>query len=62
MSVSGGNINMEGYGFSNTDIVSYVDNIKNSGMFADVYLQESKSTEVEKIPLYAFKLTFKLKA
>jgi type IV pilus assembly protein PilN len=61
MSVSGESINLEGYGFTNNDIVSYVDNIKNSPMFTDVYLQESKSVEAEKIALYMFKLTCKLK-
>lgn len=60
MTVTGAGINLEGYGFTNTDIVSFVDNIKNSKMFSEVYLQESKSTEIEKIPLYTFKLTFKL--
>ncbi len=61
MTVSGDNISIDGYGFTNTDIVSYVDNVKNSKIFTDVYLQESKSTEIEKIPLYVFKLTFKIK-
>jgi Tfp pilus assembly protein PilN len=60
MTVSGDNISIDGYGFTNTDIVSYVDNVKNSKIFTDVYLQESKSTELEKIPLYVFKLTFKI--
>jgi type IV pilus assembly protein PilN len=61
MTFKGGDINIEGYGFTNTDIVAYVDNIKNSQLFTEVYLQESKSTELEKIPLYSFKLTFKIK-
>ena len=61
MTVSGENVSVDGYGFTNTDIVSYVDNVKNSKIFTDVYLQESKSTEIEKIPLYMFKLTFKIK-
>ncbi len=59
--VSGESINIDGYGFTNSDIVSYVDNVKNSKMFSDVYLQESKSTTIENIPLYMFKLTFKIK-
>jgi type IV pilus assembly protein PilN len=61
MSVSGESINLEGYGFTNGDIVSYVDNIKHSPMFTEVYLQESKSVETEKTALYMFKLTCKLK-
>ena len=51
MTVSGEDINLDGYGFTNTDIVSFVDNIKTSKLFTEVYLQESKSTELEKIPL-----------
>ena len=61
MTVSGGNINLDGYGFTNSDIVLYVDNLKNSGLFADVNLLESRSTSYENVPLYVFKLTFKIK-
>lgn len=60
MTVAGGSVNLEGYAFSNSDVVSYVDNLKNSRKFSDVYLQESKQTEIEKIPVYLFKLTFKV--
>lgn len=61
LTISGENINIEGSGFTNSDIVSYVDNLKNSKIFTEVYLQESKSATIEKIPLYTFKLTFKIK-
>jgi len=61
MTVSGENVSMEGYAFANSDIVSYVDNMKNSQMFTEVYLQESKSIVIENTPLYMFKLTFKIK-
>jgi len=61
MSVSAGTMNLEGYGFTNNDIVSYVDNIKNSPLFTEVYLQESKSVDAEKVAVYMFKLTCKLK-
>ena len=59
--VAGDSISLDGYGFTNTEIVTYVDNIKESKLFTDVYLMESKSTEIEKIPLYMFKLTLKIK-
>jgi type IV pilus assembly protein PilN len=62
MTVSGNDINIEGYGFTNSDVVSYVDNIKNSKTFTEVYLQESKSATVANMALYIFKLTFKVKA
>jgi len=60
LSVVGDSITLDGYGFTNTEIVTYVDNIKGSKLFTEVYLQESKSMESEKIPLYMFKLTLKL--
>jgi type IV pilus assembly protein PilN len=63
MSVSGtNNISMDGYGFTNSEIVTYVENLKASQLFTDVYLQESKSMEKEKISVYMFKLTCKTKS
>lgn len=61
MTMSGENITMDGYAFANSDVVSYVDNLKNSKIFTEIYLQESKSSTIEKIPVYMFKLTFKMK-
>ena len=55
------NVSIEGYGFTNSEIVTFVDNLKASSLFTDVYLQESKSTEKEKISVYVFKLTCKIK-
>jgi len=55
-------VSMDGYAFSNSDIVAYVDNMKKSQVFTEVYLIESKSTAIETIPLYVFKLTFKMRA
>jgi type IV pilus assembly protein PilN len=62
VTVIGASISLNGYGFTNPDIVAFVDNVKNSKMFTEVYLQESVSAELEKIPLYKFKLTFMIKA
>jgi len=56
------NLSIDGFGFTNSEIVSFVDNLKASPMFADVYLQESKSAEKEKISVYMFRLTCKIKA
>lgn len=61
MTVSGENVSMAGYAFANADIVAYVNNIKNSQILTEVYLQESKSATIEKTPLYMFKLTFRVK-
>jgi len=61
LTVSGENVSMQGFAFANSDIVTYVDNIKNSQIFSDAFLQESKSTNLENTPLYMFKLTFKIR-
>ncbi len=62
MTVSGDNGNIDGHAFTNTDVVAFVDNLKSSKLLADVYLQETRQVEIEKIPLYHFKLTFKVAA
>lgn len=62
MTVSGDSVSLDGYGFTNTEIVNFVDNVKNSRLFTEVYLVESKSAEIEKVPVYVFKMTFKVKA
>jgi type IV pilus assembly protein PilN len=61
VSVSGYDITIDGYAFSNPDIVAYVDNMKNSQILTEVYLQESKSMTIENTPVYMFKLTFTIK-
>jgi type IV pilus assembly protein PilN len=61
LTVTNVGINLEGYGFTNPDIVIFVDHLKASTTFTDVYLQESRSVEIEKVPAYMFKLSFKLK-
>lgn len=62
MNSSGGSISIDGYAFTNTEVVAYVDNLKNSKAFTNISLQESKQTEIEKISLYNFKLTFNVRA
>jgi type IV pilus assembly protein PilN len=41
LSVAGDSISLDGFGFTNSEIVTYVDNIKGSKLFTEVYLQES---------------------
>lgn len=60
MTFSGGTISIEGFGFTNSDVVAYVDNLKNSKVFTEINLQESKQIEIEKIPLYQFKINIKV--
>ena len=47
--------------FTNTDVVNYINNLKNSKLFTDVYLQESVQSKLALTTVYSFKLTFKVK-
>lgn len=61
MDVKGNDINLGCTAFTNTDVVNYVNNLKGSQLFTDVYLKESVQSLVEKIQVYNFSLTFKVK-
>ncbi|HMK55391.1 MAG TPA: PilN domain-containing protein [Dissulfurispiraceae bacterium] len=52
---------IEGVGYTNMDVVSFVDNLKKSPAYSDVYLEETKQGTVEKTEVYNFKLNFKVK-
>lgn len=60
LTLSGNSLSIDGYGFTNSDVVAYVDNLKSSKVFTEISLQESKQVEIEKIPLYQFKITMKV--
>jgi len=64
MEVTGGgsNVSIDGYAFTNPDVVTFVENLKSSKLLTEIYLQESRQAEIEKIPLYQFKLTFRVAA
>lgn len=57
----GGTIEINGYAFTNTELVSYVQNLKGSKALSDVTLLESKQEKMEHVFLYRFKLTFRVK-
>lgn len=61
MDIKGIDINLSCTAFSNTDVVNYVNNLKNSKLFTDVYLQESIQSKTKEISVYTFRLTFKVK-
>ena len=61
MEVKGDNINLSCTAFTNTDVVNYVDNLKNSKFFTDVYLQESVQIQAAGLSLYNFRVTYKVK-
>ena len=62
MDVKDDKINLNCTAFTNTDVVNYVDNLKNSKLFTDIYLQESVQAQSGGTSLYNFRLNFKVKA
>jgi type IV pilus assembly protein PilN len=54
-------VTIEGVGFTNMDIVVFVENLKKSVTYSDVYLEETKQATVDKTDVYNFKLNFKVK-
>jgi type IV pilus assembly protein PilN len=54
-------VSLEGTAFSNIDIVSFMDNLKRSADLDDVYLEESREGDVDKVKVYQFKAHFKVK-
>ncbi len=55
---SNNNINIEGTGFSNDDIVRFVENLKASRFLSDVNLLETSQAKQESIDIYKYKLQF----
>ena len=54
-------IDIEGTGFTNNDIVKFVDNLKACPYFSDVYLVESVQATVDAIDIYKYKMQFVFK-
>lgn len=61
LSYKGNDIAIEGYGYTNDDVVTYVDNLKKSDMLSEVYLNETKLSNIEKVSVYQFKISLKVK-
>ncbi len=56
----GGIISIEGFAFTNSDLVNYVQNLKGSKYVTEVMLIESRQTEMEDFTIYKFSLTLKI--
>ena len=61
MTESSGNISVTGEAFTNDDVVKFVDRLKASPYFTDVFLQETNQVVKEGCELYNYKLQFKYK-
>ncbi|MGC2064558.1 MAG: PilN domain-containing protein [Thermodesulfovibrionales bacterium] len=58
---SGSELSMNCTAFTNTDVVNYVNNLKGSKLFADVYLNESVQSQVAGFSVYTFSIIIKVK-
>jgi len=56
-----GSINITGEAFTNEDVVKFVENLKASAFFADVFLLETSQVAKEGYEIYVYKLQFRYK-
>ena len=61
MTETSGSVNLNGEAFSNEDVVKFVDNLKASAFFTDVYLTETSQKAKEGYEIYDYKLQFRYK-
>jgi type IV pilus assembly protein PilN len=61
LSDKGGLVEISGYAFSNTELVSYVQSLKGSEHLIDISLLESRQEKVGEALIYKFKLTLRVK-
>jgi type IV pilus assembly protein PilN len=57
----GGSVDIDGDAFTNNDVVRYIDNLKSSPYFSEVYLLETRQAQLEGVDIYKYKLQFKFK-
>jgi type IV pilus assembly protein PilN len=53
---------LEGVSFSNNEVVTFIDSLKRSPNFTDVFLEETKQGNIENLEVYHFKLNFKVRS
>jgi len=58
---SGAELSMNCTAFTNTDVVNYVNNLKGSKLFSDVYLNESVQSQMSGFSVYTFSIIIKVK-
>ncbi len=62
MKLEGNNLVLGCTAFTNTDVVNYVNNLKNSRLFTEVFLRESVQSYIEKKSIYTFKLSLTVRS
>jgi len=58
---AGADLTMSCTAFSNTDVVNYINNLKGSKLFSDVFLNESVQGTISGIAVYNFSVVIKVK-
>ncbi len=61
LNVKGNNIEVEGKAMTNDDVVAFVNNLRKTDYFTNIWLQESRSATDNKVSVYQFKVGFSLK-
>ncbi len=60
MSISGDKINIAGIGFTNPEIVTFVQSLKSSPLFKEVYLHGTNQSKIGNIETFTFNLTLQV--
>jgi type IV pilus assembly protein PilN len=61
MSFQGNNISINGTAFTNTNIVEFINSLKSSAMFTDVYLIQTKGKKIGSVSAFDYKVKFRVK-
>jgi len=61
LGVSSDMVELEGKALTNDDVVEFANNLRRTGYFIGINLQESKAATENKTSVYQFRLTFRLK-
>ena len=62
LDISKTDVNLSGTGFTNDDVVTFVQTLKQSPLFSDVYLHGTTQGNVEGYTIYSFQISLKVKA
>lgn len=61
MSIRGSAVSISGVGFSNPEVVRYVQSLKESKLFTDVYLHETRRAKVKTVDVFNFRISLNIK-
>lgn len=56
-----GTVNLEGNAFNNHEVVEFIDRLKGSSLFTEVFLSVSEQAKLEGFDIYKFKVQFRQK-